>query len=127
MFSRVIHIVVLSVFRLLQLANGIQVCGYMPFVYPFFYKQMFGSFSHLAIMSNVVMNIVYTFWCRHGLFGVHTWNGNAGPYGSSMFNFLRNCQTEKHGVLRVTKSQARISGFLLATQCRPEELSGSSI
>ena len=61
------------------------------------------------------------------LFGVHTWNGNAGPYGNSMFHFLRNCQTEKHRVLRVTKSQARISGFLLATQCRPEELSGSSV
>ena len=58
-----------------------------------------------------------------GLFGVRTWNGNAGPYGNSM----RNCQTEKHGVLRVTKSQARISGFLLATQRRPKELSGSRV
>ena len=67
-FSRVIHVVVLSVFHLLQMANSIQVCGYTTFVYPFFYKEMFGSFSHLAIMCNVVMNIVYTFWCRHGGF-----------------------------------------------------------
>ena len=69
------------------------------FVYPFTVDGHLGCFYLLVIMNSTVLNICVQISVLTSVFnplGYLSRSGNAGSYGNTLLNFLRNCQSLFH-------------------------------
>ena len=96
-FSRLIHMLMYFSTSFVSLPNNIPLHKYTTF-YLFISGHLGCFYLFLAIMNNVAINIsVQGFAWISILISFGHKARIAGSYGSSIFNFLRNCQTPGSG------------------------------
>ena len=94
-FSRFIHVVACICTSFLFITKWYSTV-WIYHIHILFIHRHLGCFYFFAIMSNATINIhaEVSVWMYISISrGYTSRSGTAGPYGYSIFNFLRNCQT----------------------------------